>query len=441
MDFVFGSDIMIWAKEETLDREQMEKIQLQRLKETLYRVYNNVTHYRQRFDEMHIKPEDIKSLSDLKRLPFTIKEDMRTNYPFGLFTVPIKDVVRFHASSGTTGKPTVVGYTRNDMETWTELIARVVTMAGVTQDDIAQVAFGYGLFTGAFGLHQGLERVGAAVIPISSGNTKKQIMLMKDFGTTTLICTPSYALHMAEIAKEEGVDPCTDLKLKWGLFGGEGSTEAMRKEINAAWGMFSTENYGMSELIGPGVAGECQCLQGMHIEEDHFIPEIINPKTCEVLPPGETGELVITTVSKEALPLIRYRTKDITRLIYEKCDCGRTLVRMAKIEGRSDDMLIIGGVNVFPSQIEEVLLNVDGIGPHYQIKVFKKGYLDKIEIDVELVGSNLLDSFALLESLNNKIKADLRAILGIDAKVNLVEPRSLARFEGKAKRVIDLRDK
>ncbi len=430
---------MIWAKEETLKREQFEEIQLKRLKNTVKRVYERVPFYRHKFDEMGLMPEDIKCLKDLQKLPFTVKDDLRDSYPFGLFAVSNRDIVRFHASSGTTGKPTVVGYTKNDMEVWAQLIARIVTMAGVSDQDIAQVAFGYGLFTGAFGLHQGLEKVGASVIPTSSGNTKKQIMIMKDFGTTALICTPSYALHMAEIAKEEGIDPKKDLKVKWGLFGGEGSTEAMRKELNQAWGLFATENYGMSELIGPGVSGECEQLAGMHISEDHFIPEIIDPESGRTLPPGEKGELVITTITKEALPLIRYRTKDITRLMYEKCDCGRTTVRMSKIEGRTDDMLIIGGVNVFPSQIEEVLLNIEEIGPHYQIKVFKKGYLDKIEIDVELMDANLLESFSLLESLNNRIKSNLRTILGIDAKIHLVEPRSLTRYEGKAKRVIDMR--
>ena len=431
---------MIWAKEETMSREQIREIQLVRLKETVQRVYDNVPHYKSKFDEAGIKPSDIQSLEDLSKLPFTIKNDLRDNYPFGLFAVPKKEVVRFHASSGTTGKPTVVGYTKKDMETWTELIARIVSMAGVTSDDTAQVAFGYGLFTGAFGLHQGLEKVGAAVIPMSSGNTKKQILIMKDFETTALICTPSYALHMAEEAKEMGIDPKKDLNIKFGLFGGEGSTEAMRKQLNEAWGMFATENYGMSELIGPGVSGECEALCGMHIFEDHFIPEIINPDTGEILPEGSIGELVITPISKEALPLIRYRTKDITRLVYEKCECGRTHVRMEKIKGRTDDMLIIGGVNIFPSQIEQVLLNIEEIGPHYQIKVFKKGYLDKIEIDVELIDANLLDTFSLLEALYARIKTDLRTILGIEAKVNLVEPRTLKRFEGKAQRVIDMRD-
>ena len=433
-------DCRIWSREETLTREEYREIQLSRLKETVTRCWERVPHYKKKLSEAGMEPGDVKTLEDVQKIPFTTKADFRDNYPFGLFAVPRKEIVRFHASSGTTGKPTVVGYTRQDMENWKELIARIVTMAGVTEEDTAQISFGYGLFTGAFGLHQGLERVGAAVIPMSSGNTKKQIMIMQDFGTTTLISTPSYALHMAEIAREMGIEPAKDLNLRWGLFGGEGSTEAMRKELNEAWGMLATENYGMSELVGPGVSGECQALTGMHISEDHFLPEIIDPATGRVLGEGEEGELVITTLTKEALPILRYRTKDITSLHYEKCDCGRTTVRMSKIQGRCDDMLILGGVNVFPSQIEEVLLGCQGIGPHYQIKVYKKGYLDKIEVDVELVDESVLDSFQRLEDLNRSIRGRLRTVLGIDSKVNLVEPRSLARFEGKAKRVIDLRE-
>ncbi|MDX9888921.1 MAG: phenylacetate--CoA ligase [Anaerovoracaceae bacterium] len=429
----------IWSDDERLSRDDFRRLQLERLQNTVQRVYDNVAFYRERFQEMGISPEDIKSLEDLQKLPFTVKDDFRSNYPFGLFSSDRRDIVRFHASSGTTGKPTVVGYTKKDMKTWKELIARVVTQAGVTQDDTAQISFGYGLFTGAFGLHQGLEKVGAAVIPMSSGNTEKQIMVMRDFQTTALISTPSYALHMAEVAKSLGIDPKKDIPLKWGLFGGEGSTEAMRNELEQTWGIFATENYGMSELMGPGISGECLALQGMHINEDHFLPEIINPDTGEVLGPGEKGELVITTITKEALPIIRYRTKDITSLHYEKCQCGRTTVRMSKIQGRSDDMLILGGVNVFPSQIEEVLINAPGIGPHYQIRVYKKEYLDKIEVDVELKDATYLDSFAKLETLNQDIRGRLRTVLGIDAKVNLVQPASLPRFEGKAKRVIDER--
>ncbi|NLP30105.1 MAG: phenylacetate--CoA ligase [Clostridiales bacterium] len=429
----------IWSENEKLDREQYRAIQLKRLKETVTRVYENVPYYRQKLKDHGVEPGDIKSLEDIKKIPFTVKDDFRENYPFGLFAVPHKQIVRFHASSGTTGKPTVVAYTKKDMETWKELIARIVTMVGVTDEDIAQISFGYGLFTGAFGLHQGLEHIGASVIPMSSGNTKRQIMIMKDFGSTTLISTPSYALHMAEVAKEMGIDPKKELKLKYGLFGGEGSTEAMRCELEEAWGILATENYGMSELMGPGISGECQALKGMHISEDHFIAEIIDPDTGEVLGEGEAGELVITTITKEALPVLRYRTGDITSLNYDKCECGRTTVRMDKIQGRSDDMLILGGVNVFPSQIEEVLLNSEGIGPHYQIKVYKQGYLDKIEVDVELADADVLESFQRLESLNQNIRDRLRNILGIDAIVNLVEPRTLARFEGKAKRVIDMR--
>lgn len=430
----------IWSSEETLPREQMEQIQLQRLQDTVRRVYEKVPYGQEKLKTVGVKPGDIRTLSDLSKLPFTGKDDFRSNYPFGLFAVPSREIVRLHASSGTTGKPTVVGYTKQDMETWKELIARLVTMAGVTDGDVAQIAFGYGLFTGAFGLHQGLEHIGASVIPMSSGNTQKQIMIMQDFGTTTLVSTPSYALHMGEVAMEMGIDPAKDLQLKWGLFGGEGSTEAMRREINQVFGLFATENYGMSELIGPGVSGECLALNGMHINEDHFIPEIIDPETGAVLGEGEVGELVITTITKEALPILRYRTKDITSLHYETCDCGRTTVRMSKIQGRSDDMLIIGGVNVFPSQIEEVLLNCEGIGAHYQIKVYKQGHLDRIEVDVELVDAEVLESFHRLEGLTQIVKNRLHTVLGIDAKVNLVEPRSLARFEGKAKRVIDLRE-
>ena len=430
---------MIWAKEEKLSRYEMKELQLHRLKQTVERIYNNVPYYRGKMKEVCIKPEDITSLEDLKKLPPTNKSDLRDNYPFGLFTVKKEELVRVHASSGTTGKPTVVGYTRNDINVWSELIARLVTMTGVTKSDVAQIAFGYGLFTGGFGLHYGLEKAGAMVIPASSGNTEKQIMLMKDFGTTVLVSTPSYALHIAETAKKLGIDPVKDLKLRIGLFGGEGSSEPMREQIQQALGILATENYGMSELIGPGVSGECYALQGMHISEDHFIPEIIDPVTGEVLPEGEEGELVITTITKEALPLIRYRTRDITRLDYSPCKCGRNTVRMMKIQGRTDDMLIIRGVNVFPSQIEEVLLSVDGIGPHYEIILSKNGYLDVLEIKVELSDDSLLESYSKLERLENTIKTQLKVILGLDAKIKLVESKTLQRFEGKAKRVIDKR--
>lgn len=429
----------IWSKKETLSREEIRELQFKRLSKTLTHVYENVPHYQKKFKEANLKPEDIRCLEDIRYLPLTTKEDLRENYPFGLFAKPKNEIVRYHASSGTTGKPTVVGYTKHDMEVWAELIARIVTMGGVTNADTAQISFGFGLFTGAFGLQQGLEKVGAGVIPMSSGNTKKQIMIMQDFQTTALIGTPSYALHLAEVAYEMGINPKEDLFLKYGLFGGEGSTEEMRGKLNEAWGIFSTENYGMSELIGPGVSGECQALKGMHICEDHFIAEIIDPETLEVLPEGSIGELIITPITKEALPLIRYRTKDITRLDFTPCDCGRTSARMAKITGRTDDMLIIGGVNVFPSQIEGVLLGIHGIGSNYQIRVLKKGYLDRIEIDVEVLDSNLLDSVTLLDRLYKEIEVKLHTILGIHAGIHLVEPKSLVRSEGKAKRVIDLR--
>lgn len=432
---------MIWAKEETLPRKEMEKLQLTRLQATVKRVYEKVPAYRAKMDEARIKPEDIKSLEDLKRLPFTNKKDLRDNYPFGLFTVPKKDLVRIHASSGTTGKPTVVGYTRSDMNVWTECVSRIAAMGGATDEDVAQICFGYGMFTGALGLHYGLENIGATVCPTSSGNTQKQLMYMQDFGTTILVATPSYALHIGEVAWQLGYNPSKDLKIKIGLFGGEGMTEPMRQEMYKLWGkdMWVTQNYGMSELIGPGVSGECLELCGMHINEDHFIPEIIDPDTGEVLPPGEKGELVISCVTKEALPLIRYRTRDISRLFYEPCKCGRTTVRMENLSGRSDDMLIIRGVNVFPSQIEEVLLRIPEIGAHYEIVVDRKDHLDYLEIKVELADESLLDSYSKLGELEHRIKNNLRVVLGLDAMIKLVAPRSLQRFEGKAKRVTDLR--
>jgi phenylacetate-CoA ligase len=432
---------MIWAKEETLSRKEIEELQLQRLKETVARIYDKVPAYRAKMDEAEIKPEDIKSLEDLKRLPFTNKKDLRDNYPFGLFTVPKKELVRIHASSGTTGKPTVVGYTKKDMKTWTECVSRIAAMGGATEEDVAQICFGYGMFTGALGLHYGLENLGATVVPTSSGNTQKQIMYMQDFETTLLVATPSYALHIGEVAHQMGLDPSKDLKIKIGLFGGEGMTEPMREEMYKLWGhdMHVTQNYGMSELIGPGVSGECLELCGMHINEDHFIPEIIDPETGEVLPPGSKGELVISCITKEALPLIRYRTKDISRLMYEPCKCGRTTVRMENLSGRSDDMLIIRGVNVFPTQIEEVLLKIPEIGAHYEIVVDRKNFLDYMEIKVELADESLLDSYAKLGELERRIKSNLRVVLGLDATIKLVAPRSLQRFEGKAKRVTDLR--
>ncbi len=432
---------MIWSKEETLPRKEIEKIQLERLKETVCRVYEKVPSYRLKMEEKGIKPSNIVTLKDLSKLPFITKQDMRVNYLFGLFAVPKNKLVRIHASSGTTGKPTVVGYTENDLNTWTECVSRIACMGGATENDVAQICFGYGMFTGALGLHYGLEKIGATIVPSSTGNSEKQIMYMKDFETTLLVATPSYALRLAEVAREIGVDTKKDLKVKIGLVGSELLTDAMREEMHKAWGndMLVTSNYGMSELMGPGVSGECEYMCGMHINEDYFIPEIIDPVTEEVLPIGEKGELVITCIKKEGLPLIRYRTRDITRLIYEPCKCGRTFCRMENLSGRSDDMLKIRGVNIFPSQIEEVILSFNELGPHYEIIVSREGYTDKLEIRVELTHST--DSFAVLENLSNAVKAKLKTMLGIDAKVKLESPNTLQRFEGKAKRIKDLRGK
>ncbi len=432
---------MIWSKEETLSRKEIEEIQLARLKETVNRVYEKVAPYRAKMDAVGIKPEDIKSLKDLSKLPFVTKQDLRDNYPFGLFAVPKKDLVRIHASSGTTGKPTVVGYTREDLKMWTECVSRIACMGGATSNDIAQICFGYGMFTGALGLHYGLENIGATIVPSSTGNSEKQIMYMKDFGTTLLVATPSYALRLAEVAGEMGLDPKKDLNLRIGLVGSEMLTDAMRNEMHKYWGdqMLVTSNYGMSELMGPGVSGECEFLDGMHINEDFFIPEIINPETGEVLPEGEKGELVVTCIKKEGLPLIRYRTKDITRLNYAPCKCGRTFVRMENLSGRSDDMLKVRGVNVFPTQIEEVVLSFHELGPHYEIIVEREGYSDKLTVRVELLKST--DSFTELEALNKKIRNKLKVVLGLDIKVQLESPNTLQRFEGKAKRIKDLRNK
>lgn len=431
---------MIWSKEETLSRQEIEEIQLARLKETVNRVWEKVPPYRKKMEELGVRPEHIQTLQDLAKLPFVTKQDLRDNYPFGLFAVPKEDLVRIHASSGTTGKPTVVGYTRRDLNMWTECVSRIAAMGGATRKDVAQICFGYGMFTGALGLHFGLENIGATMVPSSTGNSEKQIMYMKDFGTTLLVATPSYALRLAEVAYQMGIDPRKDLQVKIGLVGSELLTEAMRTEMHRLWGedMLVTSNYGMSELMGPGVSGECQYMDGMHINEDYFIPEIINPKTGEVLPPGEKGELVVTCIYKEGLPLIRYRTKDVTRLIYEPCKCGRTTCRMENLDGRTDDMLKIRGVNVFPSQIEEVILNVEEIGPHYEIILTRKDHADRMEIRVELLKET--DSYKELEEIEKKIKNRLRIVLGLDAKISLESPNTLQRFEGKAKRVKDLRE-
>jgi len=424
---------------ETMRRKDIETLQLERLKQVAVRCYNNVEFYHRKFDEAGFDPYKIKTLSDIEYIPFTTKDDIRDTYPYGLFAVPQKDVVRIHASSGTTGKPTVVGYTKKDLDIWSDMVARFASAAGATSEDIAQICFGYGLFTGALGLHYGLEKMGVMIIPTSSGNTEKQLMLMKDLGTTTLISTPSYALYMAESAVELGYKK-EDFKLRLGLFGSEGCTLEMRSKIEEAWGLFATDNYGMSELIGPGVSGECEYRNGLHFAEDHFLPEIIDPNTCRSLPEGEVGELVITTLTKEAFPLLRYRTKDITYINREPCECGRTHARMGKVIGRSDDMLKIRGVNVFPSQIESAIMEIPQVGGHYQLVVRKEGYADTLEVKVELIDTSLLERYSELEKLASLVHGKLKSVLGISCKVTLAEPKSLERFSGKAKRVLDLRN-
>lgn len=431
-----------WQKEiETMKRSELEALQLERLKYIVKYCYERVPFYQKRFDSIGLKPEDIQNFKDIEKIPFTTKDDIRDNYPFGLFAVPQKQIVRMHASSGTTGKPTVVGYTRNDLNTWSDLVARLCVAAGATDDDIAQISFGYGLFTGALGLHYGLEKIGASIVPASSGNTEKQVMLLKDFGATILVATPSYALHIGEVVRDMGYS-LSDLKLRLGLFGSEGCTEEMRTAVEENLGLFATDNYGMSELIGPGVSGDCEFRTGMHIAEDHFYPEIIDRNTMKPLGEGEIGELVITTLTKEAFPLLRYRTKDITRINYTPdCPCGRTGARMAKIMGRSDDMFKIKGVNVFPSQIESVLMTVPHIGPQYQLILTRSGFMDNIEVVVEVIDGSLLERYAELEKLENYIKHRLQTVLGLACKITLKEPRSIERTAGKAKRIIDLRNK
>lgn len=430
---------MIWNPGiETASREQINTIQLERLQNVVSHVYKNVPFYRERLDTCAMPPDKWHVLSDLHKIPFTTKENLRQHYPYGLFAVPRKDVVRIHASSGTTGKPTVVGYTRNDLEMWSECVARLVCMAGGGPEDTAQISFGYGLFTGALGLHMGLDKVGAAVIPISSGNTEKQLMVMQDFETTLLVCTPSYALYMSEAAQNLGITP-DQLKLRIGMFGGEGQTLEMSREIEKRWGIIATENYGLSEIVGPGVSGECVHKTGMHINEDCFLLEIIDPETGEVLSEGQEGELVITTIQKEAYPLLRYRTRDITSLHYETCECGRTSARMSKVKGRSDDMLIIKGVNVYPSQVESVVVGMRHISPYYQLLIKKEGYTDSLEVHVELVDDSLLERFSELEKLESEVKAKLHRVLGLDCKVKLREPGTMERTAGKSKRVLDLR--
>jgi phenylacetate-CoA ligase len=430
---------MIWNERiECASREEMRIIQSERLSETVRRIYHNVPYFRKKMQDLGLTASDIQSVDDLQKLPFTTKIDLRDNYPFGLFTVPMSEIVRLHASSGTTGKPTVVGYTRKDIQMWSEVVTRSLCMAGVHRNDIVQIAYGYGLFTGGLGLHYGTENLGASVIPISGGNTSKQVQLMEDFGSSVICCTPSYALNIAEVMKEMKVDP-KNLKLRVGVFGAEPWSEAMRKEIESKLGIKAIDIYGLSEIVGPGVSCECEHQCGMHINEDHFLPEIIDPETLQPMPHGEVGELVFTTITKEGIPLIRYRTRDLTRLIYDKCVCGRTLVRMEKCKGRSDDMLIIRGVNVFPSQIETVLLQMSEVEPHYLIMVDREGTLDNISVMVEVQEQFFSDEIKKLQELRLKITRNLESVLGISVNVKLVEPRTIERTAGKAIRVIDKR--
>jgi len=423
---------------ECMSRNDLKHVQSERLRETVDRVYFNVPYYRNKMQEAGLGPENINSIDDITKLPFTTKSDLRENYPFGLFAVPMSEIVRLHASSGTTGKPTVVGYTRNDIATWSEVMARTLTCAGANRNDFIQIAYGYGLFTGGLGLHYGGEKIGASVIPVSGGNTARQLQLMRDFGTTVLACTPSYALYLAEALSENNISR-EDLKLKAGVFGAEPWTENMRREIELKLKIKAIDIYGLSEVIGPGVASECMAQEGLHINEDHFYPEIIDPETLQPLPEGSMGELVFTTISKEGLPLIRYRTRDLTRLNFGKCKCGRTLVRMDKCLGRSDDMLIIRGVNLFPSQIETVLLEMKEIKPHYRIIVDRVNNLDTLELQVEVEEEFFQDRISQLQSIRTKLQDNLESATGLGIKVTLVEPKTIERSEGKSKRVIDRR--
>ncbi len=429
---------MVWDKNEQLSRDEMRDLQGKRLKETITRVYRSVAPYRKKMDEAGVTPDDIQTVDDLKKLPFTYKQDLRDNYPFGLFAVPMDDVVRIHASSGTTGKQTVVGYTRNDLALWGEVMARTFTAGGVTKKDIGHISYGYGLFTGGLGAHGGSETIGCATVPVSTGNTNRQIQILRDFGCSFICCTPSYALYIAETLEQMGVDPAA-LPLRVGFFGAEPWTENMRREIENRLKITTRDIYGLSEIIGPGVSFECECQNGLHVNEDHFIPEIIDPETGEVLPEGSAGELVFTCITKEALPLIRYRTRDVSRLQTAPCACGRTLVKMMKPAGRTDDMLIIRGVNVFPSQVESVLLEFSAAAPYYLLVVDRVGNLDTLEIQVELTEEAFSDQVRQLEKLGKDIRRSIESTLGIAAQVKLVEPRTLPRSEGKAKHILDKR--
>ncbi len=430
---------MIWdEKHECMPREELEALQLKRLKGVVKRLYANVPYFRNKLDSLHLKPSDIKALKDLQKLPFITKHDLRETYPFGLFARPLKDVVRIHSSSGTTGKPVVAGYTRADLNLWAELMARTMTAGGMTADDIVQNAYGYGLFTGGLGIHYGAERIGATVIPISGGNTKRQLMIMEDFGATVLACTPSYSLQIAEVAHEMCLD-MKRMKLRVGFFGAEPWSDQMRVEIEEQLHLKAMDIYGLTEVIGPGVAAECEHRCGLHVFEDHFLAELIDPDTCEPLPPGQTGELVLTCLTKEAFPVVRFRTRDIVSLNHEPCECGRTLVRMARVTGRTDDMLIIRGVNVFPSQIESVLVGIEEAEPHYQLIVSRDGVMDTLEVQVEVDQKHFSDEIKGMQRLERKIAHEINSMLGIHVKVTLVQPKTIERSMGKAKRVIDMR--
>ncbi len=424
---------------ETMPRKQMQELQLERLKHIVSYCYDKVPMYKRKFDEVGLKPKHIQSLKDITLIPYTTKNDLRDNYPFGLFATPLKDIVQLHASSGTTGKPITAGYTPFDINMWSESMARLIVAVGGNSSDIVQISFGYGLFTGALGLHQGWQKVGATVIPISAGNTERQIMFLKDMGVTALVATPSYAMYIAETLRKNQMD-VSELKLRLGMFGSEASTREMHQQLEKILKITSTDNYGLTELCGPGISGDCLEKTGMHISEDFFYPEIVNVEQNKQLDEGEYGELILTNIYKQGMPILRYRTKDITRLFYEPCKCGRTSVRMDKIKGRSDDMLIIRGVNVFPSQIEAVLMNMDEVGNHYEIIVTKENFLDYLEVRVEVIDVDLLMQYGKLEALKSKVKAQIKTVLQIDVKVKLVEPLSLKRYEGKTKRVIDMRN-
>ncbi len=428
----------MWQQKDYASRDELQALQLSRLIETVEYAYKKVPFYRKKLEAAGVRPGDIKDLEDIQLLPFTTKEDMRNNYPYGLFAVPMKDVVRIHASSGTTGRPVVMGYTQKDLENWREQVARVCYMAGVRDEDIVQISFGYGLFTGGFGLHYGVEKLGATVVPFSSGNTERQLMLMQDFKTNVLVSTPSFALYMAEAAEDMGFSP-KDFGLRLGLFGGEPCPDNLRHAIESRWGLKATLNYGLTEIVGPGVSGECDALEGMHICEDHFYPEIIDPYTLHPLPPGHEGEMVFTTLSKEGVPVIRYRTRDITSIIPQPCPCGRSIRRMSYITGRTDDMLIVKGVNVFPSQVEDVLAQVEEVSPHYILLVHReKDYIKDLEVHVELTEEGFTDRFSDLEKIEAKISGRLKAVLSVTLKVRLMEPKSLERTTGKAQRIVEI---